>query len=84
MPAYQSVPEFNLSEKYHLKAVGCERCAKSDPIKPPNRNGNNWLRSGIRWRIKPLNSRALTILNLSEQIPLFLTTAHPKSTTRMV
>jgi len=29
MPAYQSVPEFNLSEKYHLKTVGCERCAKN-------------------------------------------------------
>ena len=29
MPAYQSVPAFNLSEKYHLKAVRCEKCAKS-------------------------------------------------------
>jgi hypothetical protein len=28
MPAYQSVPEFALSEKFHLKAVGCEKCAK--------------------------------------------------------
>jgi hypothetical protein len=28
MPAYQSVPEFALSEKYHLKAVGCEKCAE--------------------------------------------------------
>ena len=28
MPAYQSVPEFDLSEKYHLKAVGCEKCAE--------------------------------------------------------
>jgi hypothetical protein len=27
MPAFQSVPEFDLSEKYHLKAVGCEKCA---------------------------------------------------------
>jgi hypothetical protein len=34
MPAYQSVPEFALSEKYHLKAVGCEKCAEqaSDQI----------------------------------------------------
>jgi hypothetical protein len=33
MPAYQSVPEFDLSRKYHLKAVGCEQCAEhaSDP-----------------------------------------------------
>ncbi|MGZ5874503.1 MAG: hypothetical protein ACXWKP_20575 [Bradyrhizobium sp.] len=28
MPAFQSVPEFELSEKYHLKAVGCEKCAE--------------------------------------------------------
>jgi len=28
MPAYQSVPEFDLSKKYHLKAAGCEKCAK--------------------------------------------------------
>jgi hypothetical protein len=28
MPAYQSVPEVDLSEKYHLKAVGCEKCAE--------------------------------------------------------
>ena len=27
MPAYQSVPEFALSEKYHLRAVCCEKCA---------------------------------------------------------
>jgi hypothetical protein len=34
MPAYQSVPEFDLSRKYHLKAAGCEQCAEraSDPI----------------------------------------------------
>jgi hypothetical protein len=28
MPAYQSVPEFDLSERYHLKAVGCEQQAE--------------------------------------------------------
>jgi len=28
MPAFQSVPEFDLSSKYHLKAVGCERQAQ--------------------------------------------------------
>jgi hypothetical protein len=28
MPAYQSLPEFDLSVKYHLKAVGCEKCAE--------------------------------------------------------
>jgi hypothetical protein len=28
MPAFQSLPEFDLSEKCHLKAVGCEKCAE--------------------------------------------------------
>ena len=28
MPAYLSVPEFDISEKYHLKAIGCEKCAE--------------------------------------------------------
>ena len=27
MPVFQSVPDFGLSRKYHLKAVGCEKCA---------------------------------------------------------
>jgi hypothetical protein len=29
MPVYQSVPEFDLSAKYHLKAVECEQRAES-------------------------------------------------------
>jgi hypothetical protein len=28
MPAFLSVPESALSEKYHLKAAGCEKCAE--------------------------------------------------------
>jgi hypothetical protein len=28
MPAYQSIREFDLSAKYHLKAVGCEQQAE--------------------------------------------------------
>ena len=28
MPAFQSVPEVDLSAKYHLTAVGCERQAE--------------------------------------------------------
>jgi hypothetical protein len=28
MPAFQSIPEFDLSAKYHLKAVGCEQQAE--------------------------------------------------------
>jgi hypothetical protein len=28
MPAFLSVPDLGLSRKYHLKAVGCEKCAE--------------------------------------------------------
>jgi hypothetical protein len=28
MPAFQSVAEFGLSAKYHLKAIGCEQQAE--------------------------------------------------------
>jgi hypothetical protein len=28
MPAHQGVPQVDLSEKYHLKAVGCEQQAE--------------------------------------------------------
>lgn len=28
MPVFQSVADLSLSRKYHLKAVGCERCAE--------------------------------------------------------
>jgi hypothetical protein len=28
MPAYQSLPELDLSAKYHLKAAGCEQQAE--------------------------------------------------------
>jgi hypothetical protein len=28
MPVFQSVPDFGLSRKYHLKAVGCEKYAE--------------------------------------------------------
>ena len=53
MPAFLSVPEAALSEKYHLKAVVARNVLNTHPIKPPNRNGKNSQRNGIRWRIKP-------------------------------
>jgi hypothetical protein len=28
MPAFQSIPEFDLSAEYHLKAIGCEQQAE--------------------------------------------------------
>jgi hypothetical protein len=46
MPAFQSVPEFALSEKYHLKAVGCEKCAEhaSDQI-----TEHEWQELATQW-----------------------------------
>jgi hypothetical protein len=28
MPVFQSVPDLGLFRKYHMKAVGCEKCAE--------------------------------------------------------
>jgi hypothetical protein len=46
MPAFQSVPEFDLSEKYHLKAVGCEKCSvhASDQS-----TGQEWQELAAQW-----------------------------------
>ena len=46
MPAYQSVPEFNLSETYHLKAVACERCAKNASDQT---TGQEWQQLAAQW-----------------------------------
>jgi hypothetical protein len=53
MPAYQCVAEFDLSRKYHLKAVVCEQCAAhaSDPT--TEQEWQEPLCNGVRWRIKP-------------------------------
>jgi hypothetical protein len=46
MPAYQSVPAINLPEKYHLKALSCEKCAKnaSDQI-----TEQEWRKLAAQW-----------------------------------
>jgi len=46
MPAYQSAPELNLSEKYLLKAAVCEKCAKhaSDPT-----TEHEWQELATQW-----------------------------------
>jgi hypothetical protein len=53
MPAYQSVPDFSLTEKYHMKQLGVSSRPNTPTTDPPNRNGGSSRRSGIRWRIKP-------------------------------
>ena len=48
MPAYQSVPEFDMAEKYHLKAIGCEKCAEraSD-----QRTEQEWQELATQWHL---------------------------------
>jgi hypothetical protein len=47
MPAFQSViPEFDLSETYHLKAVGCEKCAKHASDRTTERE---WQQLAAQW-----------------------------------
>jgi hypothetical protein len=46
MPAYQSIPEFDLSAKYLLKAVGCEQQAEhaTDQV-----TEQEWRRLAAQW-----------------------------------
>jgi|GEM_PF-1219683 hypothetical protein len=50
MPAYQSLPEFDLSEKYHLKAACCEKCAEyaSDQT-----IAQEWQKLATQWHSMP-------------------------------
>ena len=47
MPAFQSVPEFALSEKYRLKAVGCEKCAEHASDQTTEQE---WQELAAQWR----------------------------------
>jgi len=46
MPAFQSVPEFQLSEKYHLKATRCEKCAGHASDQATERE---WQELAVQW-----------------------------------
>lgn len=48
MPAYQSVPEFDMSEKYHLKAIGCEKCAERASDQSTEQE---WQELATQWRL---------------------------------
>ena len=47
MPAFQSVPEFALSEKYRLKVVGCEKCAEHASDQTTEQE---WQELAAQWR----------------------------------
>ena len=46
MPAYQSAPEIDLSEKYRVKAVGCEQQAKHATDQAA---GQEWRQLAAQW-----------------------------------
>jgi hypothetical protein len=46
MPAYQSISEFGLSAKYHLKAVGCEQQAEHAT---DHATEQEWRRLAAQW-----------------------------------
>jgi hypothetical protein len=46
MPAYLSIPEFDLSERYHLKAVGCEQQAEHATDKTTEQE---WRQLAAQW-----------------------------------
>jgi hypothetical protein len=46
MPAYQSTAEFELSAKYHLKAVGCEQQAKQATDQTTEQE---WRQLAVQW-----------------------------------
>lgn len=46
MPAYQSTAEFDLSAKYHLKAIGCEQRAKQATDQTTEQE---WRQLAVQW-----------------------------------
>jgi hypothetical protein len=46
MPAYQSIREFDLSAKYHLKALGCEHQAEHATDQPTEQE---WRQLAAQW-----------------------------------
>jgi hypothetical protein len=46
MPVFQSVPDFGLFRKYHLKAVDCEKCADHATDLT---TAHQWLELAMQW-----------------------------------
>jgi hypothetical protein len=46
MPAYQSAPDFSLTEKYHMKAAGCEQQAEHANDRTTERE---WRQLAAQW-----------------------------------
>jgi len=46
MPAYQSIPEVDLSAKFHLEAVGCEQQAEHAT---DQKTEQEWQELAVQW-----------------------------------
>jgi hypothetical protein len=66
MPAFQSIPEFDLSAKYHLNAVGCEQQAEHATDQTTEQE---WRQLAAQWH--SMADQAATISADSSQADLF-------------
>jgi hypothetical protein len=66
MPAYQSVPELDLSAKYLLKAVGCEQQAEHTTDQTTEQE---WRQLAVQWH--SMADQAATMSADSSRVDLF-------------
>jgi hypothetical protein len=66
MPAYQSVPEVDLSKKYHLQAVGCEQQAEQATDQTTEQE---WRQLAAQWHL--MANQAATMSGDSSRADLF-------------
>jgi hypothetical protein len=66
MPAYQSLPECDLSERFHLKAVGCEKCAK---LASDQTTEQEWQELATQWH--SMADEATKMLGDASQVQFF-------------
>jgi hypothetical protein len=66
MPVYQSVPELDLSEKYHLKAIGCERQAEQATDQTAEQE---WRQLAAQWH--SMADKAATLSGEASRAELF-------------
>jgi hypothetical protein len=66
MPVYQSIPEFDLSARYHLKTVGCEQQAEQATDRATEQE---WRQLAVQWH--SMADQAATMSAASSLADLF-------------
>jgi hypothetical protein len=66
MPAFQSIPEFDLSARYHLKAVGCEKKAEHATDQTTEQE---WRQLATHWH--SMADQAATISDEASRVDFF-------------